>query len=120
MNNDGALPIGQKVFFPGHFDVRVMLEEARMLGSWHECRFRLPDGCRAEAVLSFREAASLAKSVQPSTTSVQSANPKKIRLLMEGARVSGWLIFMTASSPSAFREFKRVPVNLGLSRDRGV
>ena len=53
-----------------------------MLGSWHECRFRLPDGCQAEAVLSFREAASLAKSFQPSTTSVQSANPKKIRLLM--------------------------------------
>jgi hypothetical protein len=120
MNNDIALPIGQKVVFPGHFDVRVMLEEARMLGSWHECRFRLPGGCLAEAVLSFREAVSLAKSFQPSTTSVQSANPKKTRLLMEGAYVSGWLILMTASSSSAFREFKRVPVNLGLSRDRGV
>jgi hypothetical protein len=120
MNNDIALPIGQKVFFPGLFDVRVMLEEARMLGSWHECRFRLPDGCPAEEVLSFREADSLAKSFQPSTNNVQSANPKKIRLLMEGGHVSDWLILMTASSPSAFREFKRIPVKLGFFRDRGV
>ena len=120
MSNDIALPIGQKVFFPGHFDVRVMLEEARMLGNWHECRFRLLDGSLEEAANSFEEAASLAKSFQPTAASAQSSHPRKIRLLMEGGYVSGWLILMKASSPLAFREFIRIPVKLGLFRDRGV
>jgi hypothetical protein len=98
----------------------ALLEEARMLGSWHECRFRLLDGSLEEAANSFEEAASLAKSFQPAAASVQSAHPKKICLLMEGGHVFGWLILMRASSPVAFREFKSIPVKLALFRDRGV
>lgn len=91
-----------------------------MLGSWNECRFRLLGGSLEETASPFAEAESLAKSVQPIAASVQSAHPRKIRLLMEGGHVSGWLILMTVSSPLAFREFKRIPVKLGLFRDRGV
>ncbi len=113
MASDFVLPIGPKVILTGHFDVPAILEHARMLGAGYECRFRLPDG-------SLEEAASLAKSFQPPAASVQSVHPKKIRLLMEGGHVSGWLILMTVSSPVAFREFKRIPVKLGLFRDRGL
>jgi len=82
MASDFVLPIGQKVILPGHFDVPAILEDAGMLGAGYECRFRIPDG-------SLEEAASLAKSFQPAAASVQSAHPKKIRLLMEDAHVSG-------------------------------
>ena len=40
--------IGQRISLPGHFDVPVILEDARPLGSdtssGYECRVRLPDG----------------------------------------------------------------------------
>lgn len=48
--------IGQRIFLPGHFDVSVILEDARPLGSddsaGYECRVRLPDGSLEEAVIS--------------------------------------------------------------------
>jgi len=103
MSNDIALPIGQEVFFPGLFDVRVMLEEASMLQSWYECRSCLPDGCPVKACFPFREAASLAKSFQPSRINAKSANPREICLLIEDGHISGWLIPMTAGLPLAFR-----------------
>ena len=87
MVNDLALPEAQEVAHPGHFDVPVTLEDARMLGGGFECRFRLPDGSLEDAVIPFEGAASLAKSVQLSTTSVHPANTEKIRLLVESARI---------------------------------
>ena len=40
--------IGLRILLPGHFDVPVVLEDARPLGSddsaGYECRVRLPDG----------------------------------------------------------------------------
>jgi len=83
MNKDITLPIGQKVILLGHFDAPVILEDARMLGTGYEYRLPRPGGILTEAVLSFREAASLAKSFQPTAGSAQLANPEKIRLLME-------------------------------------
>jgi hypothetical protein len=87
MNNDIALPIGQKVFLPRHFDVAVILEDARILGRGYEFRFRLPDGSQEEAVISFEEAASLAKSFHPTTASLQLAKSEKIGLLAGSARI---------------------------------
>jgi hypothetical protein len=51
--------IGRRIFLPGHFDVPVVPEDARPLGSddsaGDECRVRLPDGSLEEAVLSAEE-----------------------------------------------------------------
>jgi len=59
-----ALPIGRRVSLPGHFEVAVVLEDARPLGvsgsGGYECRVRLPDGTLDEAVISPAEAAALA------------------------------------------------------------
>lgn len=47
--------IGQRIFLPSHFDVPVVLKDARPLGSddsaSYECRVRLPDGSLEEAVI---------------------------------------------------------------------
>jgi len=51
-----SLPVGKRIFLRGHFDVTVLLEEARPLGSGYECRVRLPDGTLEEAVISAAEA----------------------------------------------------------------
>ncbi|HXG33908.1 MAG TPA: hypothetical protein VNJ11_11120 [Bryobacteraceae bacterium] len=62
-----ASRIGQRIELPGHFDVPVILEEARPLGdsdgAGYECRVRLPDGSLAEAVISGEEAAALKRCV---------------------------------------------------------
>jgi len=56
-----AIPLGQPVPMPGHFDVPVVIEAVRSLGSGYECRVRLPDGTLDEVVISAEEAESLAK-----------------------------------------------------------
>jgi len=38
------LPLGQPISMMGHFDVPVVIEAVRSLGSGYECRVRLPDG----------------------------------------------------------------------------
>src|SRR5262245_46439279 len=57
--------VGRQVSLPGHFDVPVLLEEARPLGpngsGGFECRVRLPDGGLEETILSPEEAARLAE-----------------------------------------------------------
>lgn len=59
-----TLPIGHRVSLPGHFDVPVILEDARALGvngsGGYECRVRLPDGRLDEGVISVDEARALA------------------------------------------------------------
>jgi len=47
---NAQLPIGQQVSLPGHFDLPVTLESARLLAKGFECRVRLPDGTLDEAV----------------------------------------------------------------------
>ena len=60
--------IGQRISLPGHFDVPVVLEDARPLGvdgsAGYECRVRLPNGSLEEAVFSADEAASLMEVVR--------------------------------------------------------
>ena len=52
--------VGHRISLLGHFDVPVILEEARPLGAdgsaGYECRVRLPDGGLEEAVISSEEA----------------------------------------------------------------
>lgn len=87
MDHNIALPIGQKVILPGHFDAPVILEDARILAGGYECRFRLPDGTLEEAVISLEEASTLAQSAEASVRSAQPADAEKIRLLVESARI---------------------------------
>ena len=57
MVSDLALPGAQEVTLPGHFDVPVTLEDARILHNGYECRVRLPDGegdCRSKIFRDFR------------------------------------------------------------------
>jgi SNF2 family DNA or RNA helicase len=85
------LPIGQRVSLPGHFDVPVILEDARPLGpdgsSGYECRVRLPDGSLDEAVISSAEAASLAGADRAPSIVVRPVDAEKLRLLVESARI---------------------------------
>ncbi len=85
------LPIGQRISLPGHFDVPVLLEDARPLGidgtSGYECRVRLPDGSLDEAVISASEAAALAQAAYKPSATVRPVDAEKLRLLVESARI---------------------------------
>ena len=90
-----AALIGRRVSLPGHFDVPVILEDARSLGAdgstGYECRVRLPDGTLEEAVVSSEEA--VAAAVFAAGEGVQEApaappaDPERLRLLIESARI---------------------------------
>jgi len=83
--------IGKQIRLPGHFDVPVVLEEARMLGPSHrsgyECRVRLPDGALEEAVISAEEAEALLQAEFPRFAGEAPANAGQLRLLVESARI---------------------------------
>jgi superfamily II DNA or RNA helicase len=81
-----AVPIGQAVSLPGHFDTPVILEEARRLGSSFECRVRLPDGRLEEVVISSDEAAGLA-SASGTAKALRLVEPADLQLLIESARI---------------------------------
>ena len=81
--------IGNRISLHGHFDVPVILEDARPLGTdgsaGYECRVRLPDGALEEAVISFEEAFKISGVQQKAPA--QPADAEKLRLLIESARV---------------------------------
>ena len=85
--------VGRRVSLPGHFDVPVVMEDVRSLGTdgsaGYECRVRLPDGTLEEAVISPEEAAALfAEDVRPEDdTAPQPADAEKLRLLVESTRI---------------------------------
>ncbi len=85
------LPIGQHVYLPGHFDVPVVLEDARALGSdgsaGYECRVRLPDGSLDEAVISAAEAQALLTANAVTQAPTQPVDAERLRLLIESARI---------------------------------
>lgn len=92
MPNAGlSLPIGQRVNLPGHFDVPVILEDARALGEngsgGYECRVRLPDGSLDEAVISVAEATALFAVTTTPQTMTQPVDAERLRLLIESARI---------------------------------
>ena len=86
-----ALPIGQRVSLPGHFDAPVVLEDARPLGNdgagGYECRVRLPDGSLDEAIISVAEAQALAATSATPQTVTQPVDAERLRLLIESARI---------------------------------
>jgi hypothetical protein len=71
---------------PGHFDVPVVIEAVRSLGSGYECRVRLPDGSLDEVVISAEEAESLAK-LGGAPQTIRLVNPHDLALLVESARI---------------------------------
>lgn len=85
------LPVGQRVSLPGHFDVPVVLEDARALGAdgsgGYECRVRLPDGTLDEAVISTAEAAALAELEDLEAGTVRPVDAERLRLLLESVRI---------------------------------
>ncbi len=86
-----AKRIGQKISLPGYFDVPVILEDARLLGSddsaGYECRVRLPDGSLEEAVISADEVAAILGRCPGETKAETPVDAEKLRLLIESARV---------------------------------
>ena len=81
------------MLLPGHFDVPVLLEEVRPLGTdgsaGYECRVRLPDGALEEAVISLDEAASMFSAGKESEEEAAAppADAEKLRLLVESVRI---------------------------------
>ena len=88
-----AAQIGRRVSLPGHFEAPVILEDVRPLGAdgsaGYECRVRLPDGALEEAVVSPEEAAAVFAAGQGAqeTAAARPADPEKLRLLIESARI---------------------------------
>ena len=83
--------IGQRILLPGHFDVPVVLEAARPLGSdnlaGYECRVRLPDGSLEEAVISAEEVAAILGKGPGEAESASTVDADRLRLLIESARI---------------------------------
>jgi superfamily II DNA or RNA helicase len=83
--------IGQRIFLPGHFDVPVVLEDARPLGSddsaGYECRVRLPDGSLEEAVISAEEVADVLGKRPDEVKAETPVDAEKLRLTIESARI---------------------------------
>lgn len=86
-----ACHIGKQILLPGHFDVPVILEEARQLGTSagasYECRVRLPDGSLEEAVISAEEAAEILGAGILAAATQMPVEPERFRLLIESARI---------------------------------
>jgi len=80
------LPLGQPISMMGHFDVPVVIEAVRSLGSGYECRVRLPDGSLDEVVISAEEAQSLA-ALGGVPQTIRLVNPHDLALLVESARI---------------------------------
>ena len=81
--------VGHRISLLGHFDVPVILEDARPLGTdgsaGYECRVRLPDGALEEAVISPEEAATGFGAGEK--VAAQPADSERLRLLIESARI---------------------------------
>ena len=81
--------VGTRVSLTGHFDVPVILEDARPLGangsSGFECRVRLPDGTLEEAVISPEEAEAIID--KDKMLAPRPVDAEHLRLLVESARI---------------------------------
>ncbi len=83
--------VGQNIKLPGHFDIPVILEDARPLGSGdlisYECRVRLPDGTLEETIISPDEIASVLGTVKKISETIKPVDAEKLSLLIESARI---------------------------------
>jgi SNF2 family DNA or RNA helicase len=90
-NTELFFPLGQRINLPGHFDVPVILEDARPLADGgaggYECRLRLPDGSLEEAVISAAEASAIATVRAEPDVSIQPVDAERLCLLIESARI---------------------------------
>lgn len=90
-NTELLFPFGQRINLPGHFDVPVILEDARPLADGgaggYECRLRLPDGSLEEAVISAAEASAIATVRAEPDVSIQPVDAERLCLLIESARI---------------------------------
>ena len=89
--NHLSAQVGHRISLPGHFDVPVILEDARPLGTdgsaGYECRVRLPDGALEEAVISSEEAATIFGAEEDEKVATQPADAERLRLLIESSRI---------------------------------
>ena len=87
--NRVSAQVGRRISLQGHFDVPVILEDVRPLGTdgsaGYECRVRLPDGALEEAVISSEEAAVIFGAEEKPAP--QPADAERLRLLIESARI---------------------------------
>ena len=87
--NPLSAQVGNRISLLEHFDVPVILEDVRPLGTdgsaGYECRVRLPDGALEEAVISSEEAASIFGAEEK--VAAQPADAERLRLLIESARI---------------------------------
>jgi len=79
--------IGQKITLAGHFLGLVTLEGVRWIGGGYECRVRLSDGTPDEAIICIEEAGALVGQTLATEKAVRPADPEKLRLLVESARI---------------------------------
>lgn len=83
--------IGRRISLAGHFDVPVILEDVRALGTdgsgGYECRVRLPDGTLDEAVISPAEAVAVFGADQTAPVATKPADAERLRVLIESARI---------------------------------
>jgi superfamily II DNA or RNA helicase len=90
-DNRVSTQIGHRISLPGHFDVPVILEAVRALGTagsaGYECRVRLPDGTLEEAVISPAEAATVFGADQKAPAATMPVDGERLRLLVESARI---------------------------------
>ena len=88
-DNPLSVQVGTRVSLTGHFDVPVILEDARPLGAngtaGFECRVRLPDGSLEEAVISPDEAAAILGVEE--TPATRPVDGDRLRLFIESARI---------------------------------
>ena len=85
--SESQFSIGPRASLPGHFSEPVVLEAVRRIGSGFECRVRLPNGAPDETSLSLDEAAALLGQRVDAVAKIQPADPEKLRLLVEAARI---------------------------------
>ncbi len=83
--------IGKRISLPGHFDVPVILEDARPLGfdnsASYECRVRLPDGSLEETIISIEEIIAILEKRPDKPKAEIPVNAEKLRLLIESTRI---------------------------------
>ncbi len=79
--------VGRTLDIPGHFTGPVLVEAVRPLGNGFELRVRRASGQLEEAVLSAEEFQALLDIAPEPSAAVRLADPERLRLLVESARI---------------------------------
>lgn len=87
MNTDAAVLLRQRIRLDSHFPEPVTVEAVRPVGDGYELRVRRGDGTLDETILSGTELEDLLARLPGRTSSVVLADPYRLRLLVESARI---------------------------------